>query len=589
MNCLLLNDRGSDLGKVLESCGARLTRMTFEEAVGAELDGFDSFCIFGEYGVLDPRLRDRLETLCFQKGKRVFAEALRSWGAVYCADPADTTRSRLVALLPEAEGGVPGLAVGDLLDDGGNRMARPYFTLPGMRVLLSYREHIVAHRRWNADPEEMRKDSTPGLWLLGDSVMMTSFTLHNFVRARYAPSESWKKLIAFIAGWLTGAAPVRWPAPAVRYGVTEDLSDDKNFDRCRRAAVERGIRWLKGYLVDEGRGGVREGLRHNVSPEGAQATADSIRTDCTGEAAGAFRFYGRLTGSAEALTVADNLTGLVFGPMMRKGGPFDGMLRWTDTGWEVCYQDDAARALLPALYDCYFFGSRERFPEICRALDFLVRTTAKDGCRKPRTDAPFLDEAGLRSLAEEAQGYPAAHYNAYYHAALLLAYLCGGSGTYLDTARRGLETIMGLYPDTRREQSETEEMCRLILPLSLLYRATGERKHRDMLYRVTDDLEKYRHPFGGYCEWDTGYKAHCSRESDGECSLLTENGDPVADLLYSVNWLPVGFAWAYRATGDPRYGELWREVAAFCLKAQIRSEDPRTDGSFCRAFDMDLG
>ena len=26
-------------------------------------------------------------------------------------------------------------------------------------------------------------------------------------------------------------------------------------------------------------------------------------------------------------------------------------------------------AVLPALYDCYYFGNRERFPEICRVLD----------------------------------------------------------------------------------------------------------------------------------------------------------------------------------------------------------------------------
>ena len=36
------------------------------------------------------------------------------------------------------------------------------------------------------------------------------------------------------------------------------------------------------------------------------------------------------------------------------------------------------------------------------ALDFLVKTTARDGCRTPRTDAPFLDEAGLQALRSTA-------------------------------------------------------------------------------------------------------------------------------------------------------------------------------------------
>ena len=50
-------------------------------------------------------------------------------------------------------------------------------------------------------------------------------------------------------------------------------------------------------------------------------------------------------------------------------------------------------------------------------------------------------------------------------------------------------------------------MCRLVLPLAILYGVTGEEKHREWLYRVTDDLQKVRHPSGGYREWDTGYKA----------------------------------------------------------------------------------
>lgn len=127
---------------------------------------------------------------------------------------------------------------------------------------------------------------------------------------------------------------------------------------------------------------------------------------------------------------------------------------------------------------------------------------------------------------------------------------------------------MELYPDgITREHSETEEMCRLILPLSVLYETTGLEKHREMLYRVTENLKHVQHPCRGFAEWDTGYKANCSRMSRGECSVLTENGDPVADLLYSTNWLPLGFAWAYRATGDGQFKKLWRDVVSFCIKA----------------------
>lgn len=585
MECLLLADGGSDLSAVLESCGAKVTLMPSRDAVGADLSRFDAFVLCAGGTQPDARLRAALEAEV-NRGKRLFTEALNSWAGLYSSEPADTTRSRLI-VTPEADGLIPGLAAGDLLDDGANLAGRPWYGVPGMQRLLVYREHITAHRRLR-DPAVTKEDA-PALWTIGDNVMMCAFTLHNFNRARLAPRAAWRSLIAFIAEWITGNPPAAFPAPAVFYDTKADLSDDGVFERRRRETVDRGIARLKGFLIDEGRGGIREGLRHHINPEGVQAVADTVRTDCCGEAAGAFLFHGALTGSEAHRRVAENLFDFVFGPMQVKGGPADGMLRWTDTGWEVCYQDDAARALLPALYRCRFLGDRSRFSDACRALDFLVKTTAKDGCRVPRTDLPNLPGDALAQLAEAEHGLPSAHYNAYYHAALLLAYLCGGSKIYFDTAKRGLETIMSLYPETKREQSETEEMCRLILPLALLYEAGGEEKHLAMLRRVTDDLEALRHPFGGYREWDTGYQAACSRESRGECSLLTENGDPVADLLYSVNWLPVGFACAWHATGDSRYAALWREAAEFFIRTQARSDDPVIDGLWCRAFDMDLG
>ena len=44
-------------------------------------------------------------------------------------------------------------------------------------------------------------------------------------------------------------------------------------------------------------------------------------------------------------------------------------------------------------------------------------------------------------------------------------------------------------------------------------------------------------------------KAACSRRENGECALLAENGDPVVDMLYSNNWLPLGFAYVNDTIG----------------------------------------
>jgi hypothetical protein len=264
------------------------------------------------------------------------------------------------------------------------------------------------------------------------------------------------------------------------------------------------------------------------------------------------------------------------------------MVRWSEQAWNVCYQDDVARAIIPSLLYAYFGVSDKYTEKAKKALSFLCQTTCEDGLRPARTDVLEYIRSGreVRTLAAEKSGYASAHYNAYYHAALLLATRGGADKRFADTAVKGLSAIMALYPETRRETSETEEMCRLVLPLALLYEYTGEREHYDWLCRVVTDLERVQHPSGGYAEWDTGYKASCARNDQGECALLANNGDPVADLLYSNNWLPMGFAYAYLATGEERFFGKWAETATFMLACQIRSDDPLLDGAWTRAMDM---
>ena len=288
VRCLILAEERSDFTDVLESCGAAVTRVTPEEAVCRDLTEYDSFCVLAYGKVLDPRLRVRLEAEA-AKGKRIFTEALSSFLTIftYSERPEDTTHRRLVVLQPEKPGtAIPGLETGDLLDDMGNAMMQPSLSAPDMTPLLIYREHVIAHRHFRASREEILKDGKFGLWTVGENVMMSSFTLHNFNKARFAPREFWWKLIRWLAEWITGAAPAYLPEPVVRYGPDADLTDDGAFEKCRRDAVERGMRWLGQFLVDGGAGGIREGLRHTIDPEGRQATADGVRNDCTGECAG---------------------------------------------------------------------------------------------------------------------------------------------------------------------------------------------------------------------------------------------------------------------------------------------------------------
>ena len=68
--------------------------------------------------------------------------------------------------------------------------------------------------------------------------------------------------------------------------------------------------------------------------------------------------------------------------------------------------------------------------------------------------------------------------------------------------------------------------------------------------------------------------------------MLANNGDPVADLLYSNNWLPLGFAYAYLATGEEKFRQKWQEICTFLSHCQIHSHDPKLNGAWTRAMDM---
>ena len=86
------------------------------------------------------------------------------------------------------------------------------------------------------------------------------------------------------------------------------------------------------------------------------------------------------------------------------------------------------------------------------------------------------------------------------------------------------------------------------------------------------------------------YPSPASNEAYGtaEASLIQDNGDPVCDLLYTLNSGFLGLHEAAAATGDPKLHEACDRLAQFLCRIQIRSEKrPELDGAWFRAFDFD--
>ena len=581
---LVVANSESDLLALLEKHCNVVVIDTDDDA--PDLDDFDALCVLGGTENADLKMSPPLHNLAYEMkeaGKPVFFEYVCSIFSIRPRGINNTAFQRMV--YREAALECDGVENGDLFDGQCNDCINYRPITEDMRPILTYKQHICAHSKIEISTEEHR-DGTFALWWYADNVLVSSIRLSNFHRARFAPRDRWKAIISGIVAFLAGEKiELEFAAPVYTYREQKISSADD-----AEEMIKRGLAWIENsnILNGEGKRGAKEGFTNQISAKnGDQGKALNVRADCTNEIGGALIFDALLTGNEISKKRAEALFDFTFAHLQIKSGDHKGMLRWSDVGWDDCYQDDVARAILPALLCQFFDVDIPHFDDIKDALDYLVKTTAKDGIRVNCTEMCKMTPEYYKRITGESAAEPCAHFNAFYHAALLLAYRACGDKKYLDVALRGLTTLMSRHPETRRETSETEEYTRLIFPLAVLYSVTGEKEHYNWLCRVTEDLEKFLHSSGGYAEWDTGYKAGCSRNHNGECALLAENGDPVADLLYSNNWLPTAFAYAYMITGEEKFYRKWCGISSFIASVQMHSALPHLDGAWARAVDMD--
>ena len=586
MSILIISDRESDLSRILmRSAPCKL--VCFEEAEQEDLSGYTAIALLcgtkgGRPGILTAALRLKIDALA-ESGKPIFYEWCGSLGYTYTVgddytDGRDSTNdamNRYVYLGSDTDM----LKCGDLLDSQANTGCIYRFVPKEARPVLYNGGHILKHD--HVDPSEIDTADIPvkswRLWYYDRTQLVCAFRICNFIKARFAPFRSWCGIVEIILKHL-GVEKMPEVEPYYTLGSGGDVPD----------TFTRGLQWFEGcgILLDNGRAGVSEGLAHTIYPDGTQQERRNVRVDCVGEVAGAYLFDYLLSGNTDSLSVYHNLSAFVFEKMQIKSGQFRGMLRWTESAWQTVYGDDTGRAILSTLLYIMYTGDKKRLPEIEETLDFLITVTGTDGLMHHGLHTIDLTEDRISYLHSHPSNQYCAHRNAYYSAALLLAYRLNHKQIYLDTAVKGLSSIMAMYPDTMRAISETEELCRLIFPLACLVQVTGNEEHKKWLYDVSERLEYYRYKNGGYTEVDPGYTAYRSRTAGTESSMFADNGNEIAELLYSLNWLPLGFSYAWYVTGDNAFLQKWKDIAKFMADAQIVSEDKTIDGAWARCLDL---
>ncbi len=581
--------RENDILTILERTpGLEVTRLHPDSLGCCDLEPYDSFVLLGgteeEACVLNCADRLAIERE-IGRGKRVFAEFYGSIGPnQYFLDKRSTRYSRMVYV--GDEGMIEGLEYGDILEEQCNVYTPKHVPSPRRSPILVTKEHICAHGHVELSPEEVQEERIQTLWQEDENLMICNFRMCNFIRSVFAPKKSWRSLVEHILSWAV-QAPVDSSCLPDHY-TQGHYREGESFEAQARRTVERAMGWFDeaGILLDEGRRGMLEGFGTEVYPDGSRRRTYPIRDDCMGEAAMMYAMDYMANGTGRSLRIADNLFSYCFDYMQRKEeGIFRGMIGWTDAAWGVCYTHDTARLLVGELLKNMYLGTDTHMREIGEGLDYLIRTSGSDGLRARRLDNVSLDEERVRRIQSAPCDDPEPG-DAYFFAALLMYYKLTGTERYREAGIRGFESFLEIYPSYKGNIYTTGRLTGTVMGLAWLYYTTGDPRHKKALYDTVEELKTVRHPNGGYMEWVFNGEVPKPNIGD-EGSMLVENGNPIVDNLYVVNWLPLGFIQAYLCTGDPCFYELWKDIVKYFIHMQIHSRDVLIDGAWPRSSDME--
>lgn len=596
---LIMRFEESDLSRLLAACFHECKQISMNES--ADLNAYDAFAILGGTQDALPAILPHIrEALMEQRrnGKRVFCEYTAGVGEACFANPVPTLFDRPVCVKRDEDGGI-------ILDEQSNTRVPVQFLPEHAAIWYQYVRRPDGYRR---APMPEKCDWDAAVFKEDPNLLQCAFRMANFAKARFTPFGAWKQLLKQIVAFLGG----QWREEMAEGLKRETYSLAGNQTVCQ--AIENAVKWfeLSGVLlkVEGVPRAVQEGISAIIRPDGQQSISPQIRLDSMGETALMYELRYQTNHRQQDRQWADALYDTVRS-MQLESGVHRGMVRGSLGWWQnASYQDDASRGfIIPLAARAWLTGDLRDESLLRIALDYLLASTGTDGLRVNQVNwkshehecvrAARLEKRGakwknsgffettLSELRNTPADNPSGHYNGWYMAALLLCGMLLREQKYLNAGKHGLTTIMKAYPWTAREHSQTQEICRLILPLSLLLMAEETPEHRQWLYTVIDDLCRMEFRNGVFIEHDEGYTASCSRAESGECSVFSYNGDPVCDFLYSMNWLPVSLAAAWRATRDERILALYQRTVQFIASVQIQSPNPKLHGAWARAVDAE--
>ena len=559
----------------------------------------------------------------------------------------EAARKRLRVYL-EYPGALPGCEIGKPRQDPRARgvVASDFFgsELPPMRIITingchfipvkAERPHLVLAKVAGVNTAVFGLIDTPSTPLLfeQDNRLVATTKLSQFVTGRYMPEEAWRAIWLKILTWLRPGSPppsLAWTA-TVRpgFGRHEPLPADvearalgRSADWIMRSRILRHARWPQEALdwalkyntvrdmpspnwpAGDGSWGLLEGFSSTIRTDGSQPMRYAVRHDCMSETAMLLAFHAAAGSRPSDGLIASNLlryvlsnSGLATGPRSDPNNPAYGLIGWALDSPNNYWGDDNARALLGMLAVSSLQTNAQWSDPIAHNVLANLRTSGPNGHRPRCLTQAELDQQGWKHYWQLKIEENTPHMAAWLWTGFLWAYEQTHFEPFLSRSEAGCRTLMAAYPRWDYVNgSGSIELARALLPLAWLVRVRNTPEHRQWLRRIGTDLIALQDESGALREIlrpGQGVYRNCIPKSNAdygtsETSLIQEDGDTVADLLYTCNFAFIGLHEAAAATGDPFYAEAEEKLSKFLCRIQIRSEaHPELDGAWYRAFNF---
>ncbi|MGN6438954.1 MAG: hypothetical protein ACTHMM_20595 [Agriterribacter sp.] len=462
------------------------------------------------------------------------------------------------------------------------------------------------------------------------NILVATTKLSNFKTGRYGPADSWKALWEYIMGWMTNKSDLHFShwisdvTPA--YGAAEALPE-----KARRNSVDKGAQWFyngrffvdsswkdmwlkyqgdgtapfgppvpQTFLNGDGSLGILEGHASNIYWDGSEQYRYWIRNDVQGEVSFALAAAGKLLNNPGYTATARKLGKFIFegsnfraGPRADKSSPVYGLLGWSVTHPYVFYNDDNARSILGLIGSAAFSGTQEWDKEIVENILSNLRTSSKQGFQGGRLEQPDILKNGWQYYWNRDLVNPHPHFESWMWACYLWLYDKTGYAPLLEKTKTAIRLTMEAYPDKWNwTNGIQQERARMILPLAWLVRIENTPLHRQWLDMVVTKLLENQQSSGAIREELGGgngmFGSTKSNREYGlhEAPLIFENGDEVADMLYTSNFAFFSLNEAANATGNAKYMEAVQRLSDFLTRIQVKSSKHKdVDGAWFRAFD----